>query len=278
MQKKLYFLNEEEKNRILNLHKSRTKNQYIINKGVLNTEKIVEQSVVGAPNQGVIKNSPSEKSSQQVLEKKFFDNRYKRAESLDEMCSKFPNQFTWTKLYDKISIVLMERNNQWNGPNSFDKLLPQLNTVKEYCQLNNSLMKGGIDPESNRLKKSYSSTFYGKGLATYIAYKCVYPSSWVKWFEIPLDKVLKDAGIETLNSVQNKSSSTSTKSWTDFAKIETDPITQQNQQYSGERRWMSMGSKYDEQILTALGKSGNKLSDDDIKDIYNKLKDAGKIK
>ena len=33
MQKKLYFLNEEEKNRILNLHESRTKNQYLLNEG-----------------------------------------------------------------------------------------------------------------------------------------------------------------------------------------------------------------------------------------------------
>lgn len=31
MQKKLYFLNEEEKSRILNLHESRTKKQYLIN-------------------------------------------------------------------------------------------------------------------------------------------------------------------------------------------------------------------------------------------------------
>jgi hypothetical protein len=31
MQKKLYFLNEEEKNRILSLHESRTKNQYLLN-------------------------------------------------------------------------------------------------------------------------------------------------------------------------------------------------------------------------------------------------------
>jgi hypothetical protein len=30
MQKKLYFLNEEEKNRILNLHESRTKSQYLL--------------------------------------------------------------------------------------------------------------------------------------------------------------------------------------------------------------------------------------------------------
>jgi len=55
MQKKLYFLNEEEKNRILNLHESRTKKQYLISeqlyqkpewmknistKGTLNTEEL----------------------------------------------------------------------------------------------------------------------------------------------------------------------------------------------------------------------------------------------
>ena len=55
MQKKLYFLNEEEKNRILNLHESRTRKQYLTSeqlyktpewmkqiptKGVLNTEEL----------------------------------------------------------------------------------------------------------------------------------------------------------------------------------------------------------------------------------------------
>jgi len=49
--------------------------------------------------------------------------------------------------------------------------------------------------------------------------------------------------------------------------------------YSGERKWRSMGRNYDSQILTALGKTGSDtLTDDDIKDIYNKLKAAGKIK
>jgi hypothetical protein len=47
----------------------------------------------------------------------------------------------------------------------------------------------------------------------------------------------------------------------------------------GERKWRSMGRSYDSQILTALGKTGSDtLTDDDIKDIYNKLKAAGKIK
>ena len=35
MQKRLYFLNEEERNRILNLHESRTKKQYLVNEGGL---------------------------------------------------------------------------------------------------------------------------------------------------------------------------------------------------------------------------------------------------
>jgi hypothetical protein len=47
----------------------------------------------------------------------------------------------------------------------------------------------------------------------------------------------------------------------------------------GERKWRSMGRSYDSQILTALGKTGSDtLTDDDIKDIYNKLKSMGKIK
>jgi colicin import membrane protein len=41
--KKLYFLDEEEKQRILNIHESATKRQYLS-----------EQSVIGAPNQGMI--------------------------------------------------------------------------------------------------------------------------------------------------------------------------------------------------------------------------------
>jgi hypothetical protein len=39
-----------------------------------------------------------------------------------------------------------------------------------------------------------------------------------------------------------------------------------------------LGSKYDSQILDVLGKSGTELTDNDIKDIYNKLKELGKIK
>ena len=45
MKKKLYFLDEEEKNRILNLHESRTKKQYLIN----------EQSIPGVSQDAIDK-------------------------------------------------------------------------------------------------------------------------------------------------------------------------------------------------------------------------------
>ena len=64
--KKLYFLNEEEKQRILNIHESATKNQYLS-----------EQSVIGAPNYGTIDNRPSAPTKNVGLERdKNWDTLY----------------------------------------------------------------------------------------------------------------------------------------------------------------------------------------------------------
>lgn len=41
--------------------------------------------------------------------------------------------------------------------------------------------------------------------------------------------------------------------------------------------WISLDPTYDEQILRALGKTGKKLSNDDIIELYNKLKERSKI-
>ena len=42
MQKKLYYLDEQEKNRILNLHESRTKKHYLINETESKTQAEIE--------------------------------------------------------------------------------------------------------------------------------------------------------------------------------------------------------------------------------------------
>jgi hypothetical protein len=54
--------------------------------------------------------------------------------------------------------------------------------------------------------------------------------------------------------------------------------TQPGSQYSGPRKWRSLGPKYNAEIKAALGKSGTDLTDEDIKDIYDRLNKAGKIK
>ncbi len=55
MQKKLYFLNEEEKNRILNLHESRTKSQYLLSEAIDRktfTKKVDDICVAGTYGRG----------------------------------------------------------------------------------------------------------------------------------------------------------------------------------------------------------------------------------
>jgi hypothetical protein len=64
----------------------------------------------------------------------------------------------------------------------------------------------------------------------------------------------------------------------DTGESEQTQTTQPGSQYSGPRKWRSLGPKYNADIKTALGKSGTDLTDEDIKDIYDRLKNAGKIK
>lgn len=49
MQKKLYFLDEEEKNRILNLHESRTKKQYLISEQTTSNLQTKWNIAIGRP-------------------------------------------------------------------------------------------------------------------------------------------------------------------------------------------------------------------------------------
>ena len=180
MQKKLYFLNEEEKNRILNLHESRTKKQYLIN----------EQSLTD-------------------WETKLWNNKKNRAETLDNKCKAYPMEFIGSPIVKEIH---PEINRQDWEP--FRKSLEKIKDIKEYCQISNSLIKGGmIDDKPFKSRKNT----LGSGLANYIYNKVAYPSSWIKYFEEPLKNVLKSAGMETLDSSQStiQADDETNKDWTD---------------------------------------------------------------
>lgn len=61
-------------------------------------------------------------------------------------------------------------------------------------------------------------------------------------------------------------------------KTDTGTVTPGGDSYTGSGGWISLGPSYDKQILQALGKNEDRrLTDDDIKELYNKLKSAGKI-
>ena len=70
MQKKLYFLDEQEKNRILNLHESRTKKHYLINETESKT-----QAEIDAKSNPALKKTLDSKKAKQTHETKLYTNR-----------------------------------------------------------------------------------------------------------------------------------------------------------------------------------------------------------
>jgi hypothetical protein len=79
--------------------------------------------------------------------------------------------------------------------------------------------------------------------------------------------IVKDYGTMTMTELEKST-----------GESEQTQTTQPGSQYSGPRKWRSLGPKYNAEIKTALGKSGTDLTDEDIKDIYDRLNKAGKIK
>jgi hypothetical protein len=129
-------------------------------------------------------------------------------------------------------------------------------------------------------------------------YKEIYSkSSWIKYFEKPLENVLASAGMETLNSVNQKKSTipdNTNDSWQSILYTFDDKINpnEENKELNPNPKpnttnttntsntidWYSLGKQYDNDILTALGKQPTRrLSNNDIDDIYNKLKNMGKL-
>jgi hypothetical protein len=119
----------------------------------------------------------------------------------------------------------------------------------------------------------------GKSLPMKLWNSVAYDSSFTKSFKAAIEFLEKNTS--TSIETDPKTDTETSGNWatrTFGIDQETGGETSGGGSYGGERKWRSMGRSYDNQILTALGKSGEKLTDDDIKDIYNKLKELGKIK
>jgi len=249
--KKLYFLNEDEKHRILNLHKNRFNiNEQNVDYGTPNISIPSSGIKIDRSSLEKLKNNPAFSPNQrfiEIIQFKCKNNMYGGTsnekvvqENLDYFKANFIGRTFWFT------------DDALKG---ISKKIIKLGTMANFCKL------------SEEFEKST-----GKSLPIRL-WKSVYSDSV---FETSIKSAIENLEKNTLTNMK------------------TDPIKQerlgllgpilkqhnekQNQQYSGERKWRSLGSQYDSQILTTLGKSGEKLTDDDIKDIYNKLKKLGKIK
>ena len=234
MQKKLYFLNEEEKNRILNLHESRTKKQYLISEQEISgvsqeaINKILSlskknksgfQGIYLFPTQqkeidvefgsGTYQkflNNGGEKllqgqgstSSQPILsdlETKLWNGRNDRVKQLDAKCGN-----SKPKNDDPIYVELGNWFNEklmslsW-GTGTLENILNNIKTVEQYCQISSTLKNSGT-PNKGFFKESI-----GELLKKYIKK----PKSWIQYFETPLKPILASVGFETIDSVDKKS-------------------------------------------------------------------------
>jgi hypothetical protein len=241
--KKLYFLNEDEKHQILNLHKKRFNlNEDNVDYGTPNIKipssgiKIDRSSLEKLENNFVF--SPNQKFTE-IVQFKCKNNMYggtPNEKIVQENLGYFKANFIGRSFWFTDD-ALKNISNKIKG----------LGTMANFCKLSEEFEK-----------------LAGKSLPMKLWNSVAYDSSFTKSFK---------AAIEFLE--KNTSTSIETDPKTD---TETGGETSGGGSYGGERKWRSMGRSYDNQILTALGKSGEKLTDDDIKDIYNKLKELGKIK
>ena len=90
-------------------------------------------------------------------------------------------------------------NNLKKGENVLWGVIPSIfsgiKTIDEFCQLDGSLRK---QTEDSAIAYKYNNDY--DGLATWL-YKRIYSqASWMKYFEVPLVKLLKSLGMETYDS------------------------------------------------------------------------------
>jgi hypothetical protein len=271
MQNKLYYLNEEEKNRILNLHKSRTKKQYLIeDESCPNSESLT---------------TIQQKTTELAELLKLMDSAFIRIVYIDSRSK---------SVFDLITVLDGQNVYDDTDKKCYNALQWVINNFYEYS--GGALFGWG---------KTELASFLNKHINGYIGNSS--PAA-KKYLQSALKIVEDRAKLKNASTNVQSDPVTTTKkfSWQDFTqdtlnkknkgekeskgenlllqpilkkhKEELAKQKQQNQEYNRERKWRSLGSKYDSQILDVLGKSGTELTDNDIKDIYNKLKELGKIK
>ena len=185
MNKKLYFLNEDEKNRILNLHESATKKQYLLGE---QTSLSMLQPITQ------MFSEPTEKKA------KFWYNADRRAKKLDKICK---NKGTDSKENQNIKpfinwLITTQTSNRGgseklNAWSQIPDILSKVQTLNNFCSIKPTLLNlvGNDD-----IKKEVSN----KGVALWLKENISSEKSWIKYFEEPLESVLKEAGLDTLNS------------------------------------------------------------------------------
>lgn len=275
----IFHVESEEKKRIISLHENSTKKQYLIQEEPSNL-------VYGTPN--IATPSSGIKSD------------FKSVEEVENM-----KTMLGPGLYELMKIRVKCQNSQYTGSVDESKVNEKLDyfvdnfwnryswfSDKDLKTVSDNIRSLGNMPTFCKLNEKFKSQNSRKSDLLIRFHKSVMNSdSLYKYLINPLMDLEKGVTTPTKNS------------WSEFidskvkqimgTNVQPDPIKKQeggllepilkkhNEMLASQRmsnkEWISLSPKYDKEILQALGKSGDKLTDDDIRDIYNKLKISEKI-
>jgi hypothetical protein len=308
--KKLYFLNEEEKNRILRIHENATKQQYLLSEqnisygftpgkgeiGYTNFEKNVSLSI-----KNYCSNDKTTDVDPATLDILKFST---------EGCTVFGMGY---KTYDDLKLVLqnMTKNKfcatykkyiRDIGSDPVSKIMGCIREVvprTDILKVLNSKFGGdsnGLNFESNTTteKKESGNTEKNK----WDDFKCVKDDKRTKKTTAPnILKIVYNSGDyyfwddgkyksykkgEKTNPIKEGNYKCDDNNQIlilrSDVKKDSSKKTEDGTKEYGTGNWYSLNQTYDNQIKQALGKDPGKLTDEDINLIYDKLKQSGKIK
>lgn len=179
--KKLYFLNESEKERILHLHENRTKNQYLL----LEEKYLTDKQRV---NLGIL----SEAVDRSSLTKTVSDICSQETYGSGSFTEKDVNTFA-TFLKDKLASNTYKSNEQWK---TIAETIKNMKTISNYCKV---VVK----------YKEIGGRMFNNKLIDYMSRMIYSDNAWELYIKVPFEEIIKNAQTakpkeDTTAQVQNQ--------------------------------------------------------------------------
>jgi len=273
MDRNIFHIESEEKKRILLLHETSTKKQYLIREEPSNLTYGTPN--VATPSSGVkldFKSVEEVENMKTMLGPGLYELMKIRAKCQN---SQYTGSVDESKVNEKLDYFV---DNFWNRYSWFSNKeleavsdnIKSLGNMPTFCKLNERF-KSQNSRKSDLLIRFHKSVMNSDSLYKYLINPLM---------DLEKGITASDFINSSFNKIMNKDINPDPVP--DKKPSLLDPILKKHNEMlskkTGENEWRSLSPSYDKQILQALGKNEDRrLTNDDIKDIYIKLKNSNKL-